>query len=195
MSWHVHTYDGRRDGPVSEEQLQHWVAEGRLTPDCQVFQDGWTEWRFASDYFPSLRAAGTNAAADVWANSGATHSSPGHSSPGAFQAPQSGSYQAGPYQSPQTGPFSPGTPAPRYQAPHRGEAVLVLGLLGLLVCGLLSIPAWVMGAADLKEMRAGRMDNSGYGVTQGGMILGIIGCVLLMVGVLALMLIVLAAGA
>ena len=35
-----------------------------------------------------------------------------------------------------------------------------------------------MGSTDLKEIRAGRMDPSGQGMTQAGMIIGIVGTVL-----------------
>jgi hypothetical protein len=65
--------------------------------------------------------------------------------------------------------------------PHRGTLILILGILGLVVCGPLGIAAWVMGANDLKEMDAGTMDPSGRGTTQGGKICGIIACVLMVV--------------
>ena len=67
--------------------------------------------------------------------------------------------------------------------PDRGALILTLGILGLVVCGILCIFAWAMGANDLREMRAGRMDSTGYGLTQAGMVLGIVGCVLMIVGV------------
>ena len=65
--------------------------------------------------------------------------------------------------------------------PHRGTLILVLGILGIIVCGPLAIAAWVMGAGDLKEMDAGTMDPSGRGATQAGKICGIIGTILLIV--------------
>lgn len=43
---------------------------------------------------------------------------------------------------------------------HRGVTILVFGILGLLVCQLLGIAAWVMGNEDLREMDAGWMDPS-----------------------------------
>jgi hypothetical protein len=58
-------------------------------------------------------------------------------------------------------------------APHRGILVLVMGILGFMSCPLFSIVAWVIGSRDLWEMRAGRMDRSGEGLTLAGMILGI----------------------
>ena len=39
--------------------------------------------------------------------------------------------------------------------PHRGTTVLVLGILGLVVCPICGIIAWVMGNKDLAEMAAG----------------------------------------
>ncbi len=62
--------------------------------------------------------------------------------------------------------------------PHRGTTILVLGILSLLCCGLLGIPAWLMGNADLKEMAAGTMDPAGQGTTNAGKICGIIGTVI-----------------
>jgi predicted Zn finger-like uncharacterized protein len=69
--------------------------------------------------------------------------------------------------------------------PHRGGAVLALGIMGLfgsffvplggLVCGII---AWVMANTDLAQMRAGRMDPEGESQTNAGRICGIIGVVL-----------------
>ena len=72
--------------------------------------------------------------------------------------------------------------------PHRGTLILVLGILGLVVCGPLGIAAWIMGSTDLKEMDAGTMDPSGRGQTQAGKICGIIATVLLIVGLVAFVL-------
>ena len=67
--------------------------------------------------------------------------------------------------------------------PHRGTLVLVLGILSLVVCSPLGIPAWIMGSNDLKEMDAGLMDPSGRDTTKAGRICGIIGTVLLLISV------------
>jgi hypothetical protein len=62
---------------------------------------------------------------------------------------------------------------------HRGGEILTFGLLALLPCPLTAIIfgiiAWMMANADLKEMRSGRMDRDGEGLTQAGRVLGIIG--------------------
>jgi len=66
----------------------------------------------------------------------------------------------------------------RYVQPHRGAAVLTLGILGLTVCCICGIIAWTMGNADLQEMAAGRMDRSGEGMTVASRICGMIGVIL-----------------
>jgi hypothetical protein len=59
--------------------------------------------------------------------------------------------------------------------PHRGGLILALGLIGFVVsCPIFSLMAWVMGSHDLNEMRSGRMDRGGEGMTQAGQVLGMI---------------------
>ena len=65
--------------------------------------------------------------------------------------------------------------------PHRGAVVLVLGILGIVVCLICGIIAWVMGNGDLREMNAGIMDPSGRGMTQAGKICGMISVILAIV--------------
>ena len=69
--------------------------------------------------------------------------------------------------------------------PHRGTLILVLGILGIVLCGPLAIAAWVMGVGDLKQIDAGTMDPAGRGTTQAGKICGIIGTILLIVTIVA----------
>lgn len=76
-------------------------------------------------------------------------------------------------------------------APHRADTVLTLGIIGIvltfvhivplagLICGII---AWVMGNADLAEMRAGRMDREGESRTNGGRVCGMIVVILHIVG-------------
>ena len=68
--------------------------------------------------------------------------------------------------------------------PHRGTLILVLGILGLVVCGPLGIAAWVMGSGDLKEIDAGAMDPAGRGSTEAGKICGIIATILMIISVI-----------
>jgi hypothetical protein len=58
--------------------------------------------------------------------------------------------------------------------PHRGAVILAFGILGLVVCQLFGVAAWVMGDNDIKEMRRGYMDPSGRDLTQTGRILGMV---------------------
>lgn len=74
-----------------------------------------------------------------------------------------------------------GVPGGHYP-PHRGSVVLTLGILGIVLCFILGIFAWVMGSGDLQKMRAGQMDPSGYGTTQAGMICGMIATILAGIG-------------
>lgn len=64
---------------------------------------------------------------------------------------------------------------PGYQDPGRGNSILVLGILSLVLLGpFTGIPAWVMGSKDLKKIRAGLISYSAKSNTQVGMILGIV---------------------
>jgi hypothetical protein len=65
--------------------------------------------------------------------------------------------------------------------PHRGAVILVFGILGLLVCQLFGIAAWVMGNNDLREMNRGFMDPSGRELTSAGRILGMVGTALMII--------------
>jgi hypothetical protein len=69
---------------------------------------------------------------------------------------------------------------PRDLVPHRGGVILALGIVGLVVCPLTGPFAWVMGNTDMAEIRGGRMDPEGEGLTQAGRILGIISSVILL---------------
>ena len=70
--------------------------------------------------------------------------------------------------------------------PHRATTVLVLGILGLVICGPLGIAAWVMGNGDLKEMDAGQMDPSGRSTTNAGRICGMIATILMILSVVVM---------
>jgi len=67
--------------------------------------------------------------------------------------------------------------------PHRGAVILAFGILGLVVCQLFGVAAWVMGDNDLKEMRRGYMDPSGRDLTQTGRILGMVATALMAIPV------------
>lgn len=93
-----------------------------------------------------------------------------------------------------------------FMRPHRGEVILGLGITSLVTifCGwivgcccsifgapflivaiVLGIIAGVMGNADLRAIEQGKMNPAGRSNTQIGMYLGIIGCVLSFLSILA----------
>ena len=128
-------------GPVGEEELKQWIADGRLGGDDLVVQPGMAEWVKVSTV-PEFAGL-------------ASDSTAGH---------------------------VPSQPRPSYE-PHRGGAILTLGIIGLpLSCCCLGlvfgIIAWVMGSGDMKKIDAALMDPTGRGMTQAGMILGIIATIL-----------------
>lgn len=67
--------------------------------------------------------------------------------------------------------------------PHRATLILVLGILGLVLCPICGIVAWVMGNGDIKKMETGEMDPSGLSQTKAGKICGIIATILMIVGI------------
>ena len=83
--------------------------------------------------------------------------------------------------------------------PERGGLILALGIIGLLVCCIPGLFAWIMGKGDMKKIKTGVMDPRGESLTQVGMILGIISCVLWGLGgliyIAMIMFVVVAAGA
>jgi len=79
-------------------------------------------------------------------------------------------------------PVVPPRPVERYIAGHRGGLILALGIISWVVsCPIFGICAWVMGSADLREMRGGRMDAGGTGLTQAGQIIGMLHAMLTIV--------------
>ncbi len=76
---------------------------------------------------------------------------------------------------------SSGYESGRRLKPHNATTVLVLGILGLVICTICGIIAWVMGRRDIAEMDAGIMDPAGRDTTRAGMICGMISCILAIV--------------
>ena len=62
-----------------------------------------------------------------------------------------------------------------YVEAHRAQLVLTFAILAFpTLCPVFSILAWSMGQRDLHKMQLGRMDRSGWDLTQAGRILGIL---------------------
>ena len=76
--------------------------------------------------------------------------------------------------------------------PHRGTLILVLGILSLVMCGFFTgIPAWIMGRNDLRKIKSGLMEPEGEGSTKGGMICGIICCIISLLSIIGIILLIL----
>ncbi len=103
--------------------------------------------------------------------------------------PQPNPYQPGPYQPGQQVPYGMPQYLPGYGpiAPDHPQAttVLVLGILGIVVCGLLAPFAWVMGTRVVREIDASGGAIGGRSNANVGRILGIVVSVL-MIATLAL---------
>lgn len=78
-----------------------------------------------------------------------------------------------------TTPLGGSPPPPTQPSKGRATTVLILGILGLICCGILAPIAWYMGNQELKAIREGRAPAEGEGMAKAGMILGIIGTILL----------------
>jgi hypothetical protein len=61
---------------------------------------------------------------------------------------------------------------------------LILGILGIVCCGVMAPIAWFIGSQEIKAIREGRSPAAGEGLAKAGMILGIIGTILLVLTVL-----------
>lgn len=76
----------------------------------------------------------------------------------------------------------------RNAIPHRGGLILVLGVLAWIIgCPIFGVVAWIMGSSDIREMRCGRMDPAGLGITQAGYVLGMINSILWIIGAVLVM--------
>ena len=73
-----------------------------------------------------------------------------------------------------------------YPEASQSTLILVLGILGLVICQVLSPIAWYLGNQELTGIDTGRRDPAGRNTANAGRILGIIGTVLLIIGVIAL---------
>ncbi len=102
--------------------------------------------------------------------------------------------QQQPYTAPQYGqPYGQAQPYgqqpgyPTYAADHpKATTALILGILGIVVCGFLAPFAWRIGKRTVDEIDASQGQLGGRGSAQAGYILGLIGTVLLGLGLLFL---------
>ena len=96
-------------------------------------------------------------------------------------APQGWPPSQVPYGAPQLPAYGPLTPD------HpKATTVLVLGILGIVLCGLIAPFAWVMGNQVIREIDASGGTMGGRANANAGRICGMIGTILIGVGVLFL---------
>ena len=84
-------------------------------------------------------------------------------------------------------PQQPGGDAPMPPQDHpRATTSLVLGILGIVVCGICAPFAWKFGKQAVTEIDASGGRMGGRGQAQAGYILGIIGTILLILTIIFL---------
>ena len=52
--WSVRAQDGKTYGPVSREELEQWIQEGRVHSQCHISAEGAQQWIWAAEMFPHL---------------------------------------------------------------------------------------------------------------------------------------------
>lgn len=85
-------------------------------------------------------------------------------------------------------PLPPAIPGAATQQNSRAVMTVILGVLGIVCCGLLAPVAWYLANEELKAIDAGRLSDTNRGMAQVGKILGIIGTILLGLGLLWILL-------
>jgi hypothetical protein len=98
------------------------------------------------------------------------------------QPPQYGQPQ---YGQPPYGQVPYGQPPAGYAPDHpKATTALVLGILGIVICGVIAPFAWRIGKKTLDEIDASNGQLGGRGSAQAGYVLGIVGTILLGLGLL-----------
>ena len=179
--WRMRTPEGQVYGPVTREHLDRWVAEGRVSADCWL-SVAEASWQPAATYYPGLQPI---ASVSPYPQPVVSGMPPSGTSTTANPFRDEAYSRENPYEAART----PGG-SYRYTAPHRGVLILILGILSWVIgCFPLGIAAWAMGSNDLAEMRRGRMDPSGQGLTRAGQVIGIIHVVLTVAGIMLMFLV------
>jgi len=150
--------DGNEYGPITADEVVDWKKQGRMNSESLVRYEDSDEWLSLGN-FSELASAPP-------------------------PPPQAISIAAQPQHD--------------YDEPHRGGLILGLGIGGLvlsLMCCFtvpipialfIALPAWVLGSKDMRKLNAGEMDPTGKGMTQGGLICGIIGTIFALINLLLL---------
>ena len=70
--------------------------------------------------------------------------------------------------------------AARYTESSQAAMALGLGIAGLLCCGLASPVAWYMAQVELTAIKAGRRDPAQKGLATAALVVGILGCLVIL---------------
>ncbi len=108
-----------------------------------------------------------------------------------------------PYQQPGQPQYQPPTrypqqPAPVYQSPPNAPGAvpaLILGIVGLVLCGIAAPFAWWQGQSAERAIEASGGTLGGKGMATTGKILGIVGTAILALGLVALIVVVIVGAA
>lgn len=68
--WYVRPTSGGQFGPATGELMKKWMAEGRVSPDAYVWQDGWPDWKLANQVFQEYASSSSVSAINHSASSG-----------------------------------------------------------------------------------------------------------------------------
>ena len=55
--WYARLPSGQQYGPAPGELFRTWLDEGRVTPESLVWQEGWPDWKQASEVFSEMNAS------------------------------------------------------------------------------------------------------------------------------------------
>lgn len=82
-------------------------------------------------------------------------------------------------------PQTPTTGVDQSKASTKAILALVFGILGWILCGIIAaIPAWIIGAQEVKAIEEGRSSAAGKTMAKVGMWLGIIQVILGIIGLI-----------
>lgn len=143
--------DGQEYGPVTEAEVRQWIAEGRVNAVTPIRRQDTSEWRPAREFVEFAEAL-------------RAQDSP----------------NAPPRIAPEQ-PVAPGQPAgsvPQGKTSGLAIASLVLGILGIVTCGLTAVAGLILGIVALnKSSKTG--DHSARGFALAGTIVSAVFLVLL----------------
>lgn len=169
VKWYVRIPEGLTYGPITQDVLSLWIAEGRIDARCDLRQEGQSIWQAAMPApFPQspavAPATGPTAAASPMSSAPASPLLPPVSAP----APQ------------RTSPSAP--TGGGFQASQNGPIILVLGILSWLSCPVFGIAAWILGNRELELASHLPIDQSDRAMVKAGRLLGMINVLLVLGG-------------